>query len=175
MLDSYTCLWSASCSSPLYTLPYLALNASHLSSEARVAASVCTSRQIALSPFWSSPVRWMSTLARLAGMDALVVTFTGRLRVPALRGKGRAGTTMLPVLRGRLQVMSEVPSPLQSVSCVPRAEMVALMEAEVTSSSMVPVPVMVAVVPVEKEVGDNELTFPCLEPAARQPHLGQGT
>jgi len=103
----------------------------------------------------------MSTLARLVGIEALVVTFTGRFRVPALRGKGKAGTVMLPVFKGSSHTMSLVPSPLQDVSCVPMAEMVALIEAEVTSSSMVPVPVMVAVVPVEKEVGDNEVTFPC--------------
>merc|ERR1719158_959771 len=75
---------------------------------------------------------------------------------------------MVPVFSGRLHTMSVFPSPLQEVSCVPNAEMVALMVAAVTSSSMVPVPVMVASTPVEKDVGDMPVTLPCVEPQSDQ-------
>jgi hypothetical protein len=97
-------------------------------------------------------------------MLGVVSTNTGRFNVPALSGKVKAGTVMLPVFRGSSHTMSFVPSPEHDVNCVPSAETVAFREAEVMSSSIVPVPVMVTLAPVEKLVGDMLVTLPCLEP-----------
>jgi hypothetical protein len=70
------------------------------------------------------------------------------LTLPFGIGKVKAFTVILPIPRGRWQTMSVVASPLHSESFVPKPETVAVKSAEVTSSSEVPVPVMVSVLPV---------------------------
>jgi len=78
----------------------------------------------------------------------VVLTSTGMLTVPFGIGKDKAFTVILPTPIGRWHTMSLVPSPLQLLSFAPSADTVAVNCAEVTSSSTVPVPVMVSVRPV---------------------------
>merc|ERR1719265_1203144 len=161
MLASYVALCSSSL--PLYTLPYLALNASK-SPAPNFCCAVCTSKQMTSSPFCSVAAMCTSTLARLGGMTELVWTSTGIWTVPALRGYGTAFTVILPTPIGRVHTMSEVASPSHEVSSAPRADTVALKCAEVTSSSTVPVPVRVSVAPVWIVDGDTSVTVACLAP-----------
>merc|ERR550537_897612 len=109
-----------------------------------------------------------STLARLGGMMELVCTSTGIWTVPAESGKGTAFTVMVPTPMGNVHLMSEVASPLQSVSLVPRADTVAVNCAEVTSSSVVPVPVRVSVLPVWMVLGETSVTAACVAPQSFQ-------
>merc|ERR550514_822752 len=101
-------------------------------------------------------------------MTEEVFTSTAMLVVPLAIGYATCLTVMVPAPKGRLQSMSAVASPSQLVNWTPAADTLAVKWAEVTSSSTVPVPVNLSVVPVWMVVGSKSVTVACLAPQSDQ-------
>merc|ERR1719454_2388899 len=133
--------------------------------------AVLTSRQKSSSPDAVDDVTWVLVFAKLGGMMELTFTSTGMVTSPAEIGKVRAFNVIVPAPNGSLHTTSVEASPLQDTSLTPAAETSALKVADGTSSSTLPDPFKVVVLPVSIDDGTNESTLACVDAEPQSDHV----